>query len=55
MNTSVPDPTTPDLRPYGLDAGKFVVPNDFDDPLAEEILKEFEGVTPSALDDIGRS
>jgi antitoxin (DNA-binding transcriptional repressor) of toxin-antitoxin stability system len=30
-------------RPYGLCAGEFTVPDDFDDPLPEEILKEFEG------------
>ena len=32
------------LRPYGLYKGKFVVPDDFDDPLPETILREFEGV-----------
>lgn len=31
------------LRPYGLAAGQFVVPDDFDAPLPEEILAEFEG------------
>ena len=31
------------LRPFGLCAGEFTVPDDFDDPLPEEILKEFEG------------
>ena len=30
-------------RPFGLCAGQFTVPPDFDQPLAEEILKEFEG------------
>jgi antitoxin (DNA-binding transcriptional repressor) of toxin-antitoxin stability system len=30
-------------RPYGLCAGQFVVPDDFDAPLPEEILREFEG------------
>lgn len=30
-------------RPFGLCAGEFKVPDDFDDPLPEEILKEFEG------------
>ena len=29
-------------RPYGLCAGQFEVPNDFNDPLPEEILKQFE-------------
>ena len=31
------------LRPFGLCAGRFTVPNDFDAPLPEDILKEFEG------------
>lgn len=30
-------------RPDGLAAGLFVVPDDFDDPLPEEILRDFEG------------
>ena len=30
------------LRPFGLCAGDFVVPDDFDAPLPEEILQEFE-------------
>jgi antitoxin (DNA-binding transcriptional repressor) of toxin-antitoxin stability system len=30
-------------RPFGLCAGEFVVPSDFDRPLPEDILKEFEG------------
>jgi antitoxin (DNA-binding transcriptional repressor) of toxin-antitoxin stability system len=30
-------------RPYGLCAGQFAVPADFDEPLPEEIIKEFEG------------
>ncbi len=30
-------------RPFGLCAGEFVVPDDFDDPLPEEILSAFEG------------
>lgn len=30
-------------RPYGLAKGDFIVPDDFDDPLPEEILKGFEG------------
>ncbi|MCB8943337.1 MAG: DUF2281 domain-containing protein [Ardenticatenaceae bacterium] len=32
-----------ELRPYGLAAGEFVVPDDFDDPLPEEIIAAFEG------------
>lgn len=31
-------------RPFGLCKGEFAVPADFDRPLPEEILKEFEGV-----------
>ena len=30
-------------RPYGLCAGQFTVPADFDHPLPESILQEFEG------------
>jgi antitoxin (DNA-binding transcriptional repressor) of toxin-antitoxin stability system len=29
-------------RPFGLARGSFVVPDDFDDPLPEEVLKDFE-------------
>lgn len=31
------------LRPAGLCAGEFVVPDDFDEPLPEDILSWFEG------------
>jgi len=31
------------LRPFGLCAGEFTVPDDFDEPLPEEILNLFEG------------
>jgi antitoxin (DNA-binding transcriptional repressor) of toxin-antitoxin stability system len=30
-------------RPFGLAAGDFVVPDDFDDPLPDELLDAFEG------------
>lgn len=30
-------------RPFGLCAGEFTVPDDFDTPLPEAIIKEFEG------------
>ena len=30
-------------RPRGLCAGQFVVPDDFDAPLPEDILRDFEG------------
>jgi antitoxin (DNA-binding transcriptional repressor) of toxin-antitoxin stability system len=29
-------------RPFGLCAGEFAIPDDFDQPLPESILKEFE-------------
>ncbi|MDB9517184.1 type II toxin-antitoxin system Phd/YefM family antitoxin [Roseofilum reptotaenium CS-1145] len=32
-----------ELRPFGLCAGEFVVPDDFDAPLPEDILSAFEG------------
>ena len=34
---------TDELRPYGLCAGQFVVPDDFDNPLPDDILSAFEG------------
>ena len=30
------------LRPFGLSKGRFVVPDDFDEPLPEEVLAPFE-------------
>jgi len=30
-------------RPFGLARGEFVVPDDFDDPLPDEVLVDFEG------------
>ena len=30
-------------RPFGLCTGEFTVPDDFDEPLPEEILSAFEG------------
>jgi len=38
----IPSPR-PGPRPFGLCAGAFTVPDDFDAPLPEEILREFEG------------
>lgn len=35
--------TLDELRPFGLCAGEFTVPDDFNDPLPEEILRQFEG------------
>lgn len=34
--------TAKDLRPFGLSKGDFVVPEDFDAPLPEEVLANFE-------------
>ena len=45
-NQNSPKSVTPKnkkLRPFGLCAGEFVVPKDFDAPLPEEILNAFEG------------
>ena len=36
-----PPPTNP--CPFGLCAGEFLVPDDFDTPLPEDILDQFEG------------
>lgn len=36
-------PSSEQIRPYGLCAGEFIVPDDFDSPLPEEILNSFEG------------
>jgi hypothetical protein len=30
-------------RPFGLCTGEFTIPDDFDEPLPEEILSTFEG------------
>jgi len=32
-----------EMRPFGLAQGQFIVPDEFDDPLHEHILAEFEG------------
>ena len=36
------DPATQTKRPIGLVAGEFTVPDDFDAPLPENIVQEFE-------------
>jgi len=36
-----PAPAEP--RPFGLAKGEFVVPDDFDTPLPEDVLADFEG------------
>ncbi len=40
VRTAAPEATS---RPFGLCAGEFVVPDDFDAPLPDEILSLFEG------------
>jgi prevent-host-death family protein len=37
------DAAAKQLRPIGLCAGEFVVPNDFDAPLPDDVLNAFEG------------
>jgi hypothetical protein len=37
------EPEPAKLRPYGLCAGDFTVPDDFNEPLPEDILRQFEG------------
>src|SRR3982750_3468781 len=36
-------------RPFGLAAGEFTVPDDFDAPLPDEILQEWRGGKPKGL------
>jgi prevent-host-death family protein len=36
-------PKTQKLRPWGLAKGQFTVPDDFNDPLPEDLLDLFEG------------
>ena len=36
-------PPPPASRPFGLAAGTFTVPDDFDGPLPPDILRDFEG------------
>lgn len=37
------EPARSSSRPFGLCAGEFTIPDDFDDPLPEHVLREFEG------------
>jgi antitoxin (DNA-binding transcriptional repressor) of toxin-antitoxin stability system len=37
-------PSKAPLRPYALCAGEFQVPEDFDDPLPDEVIALFEGL-----------
>lgn len=32
-----------EFRPFALCAGEFIVPSDFNEPLPEDILRDFEG------------
>lgn len=34
---------TPQMRVPGIDEGRFIVPDDFDDPLPPDLLEAFEG------------
>jgi antitoxin (DNA-binding transcriptional repressor) of toxin-antitoxin stability system len=36
-------PSRREPRPFGLCAGEFAVPGDFDQPLPESVLEEFQG------------
>lgn len=38
----VSPPTVRTRRPFGLAAGQFVVPPEFDEPLPEDVLRSFE-------------
>ncbi len=40
--TVLDESDTAKLRPFGLGKGDFVVPDDFDAPLPEEVLASFE-------------
>ena len=42
-NSEAVSPSETTLRPFGLCAGEFIVPDDFDAPLPDDILAEFEG------------
>jgi len=37
------NPLSHALRPYGLCAGNFIVPEDFNQALPEDIIREYEG------------
>lgn len=40
----LPRSQTTGPRPFGLCAGEFEVPEDFDEPLPEDVLRDFEGL-----------
>lgn len=41
--TILPAPVLSASRPIGLAKGQFTVPDDFNDPLPEDVLRTFEG------------
>jgi hypothetical protein len=43
LRTDTSEPMPGEPRPFGLAKGEFVVPEDFNDPLPEEVLRDFEG------------
>lgn len=43
VEVTIRAPQPAERRPFGLCAGEFIVPDDFDNPLPEEILRDFEG------------
>ena len=43
IKPAIGEPGMGQPRPYGLCAGDFTVPGDFDDPLPEEVLRSYEG------------
>lgn len=45
----------PGVRPFGLAAGAFVVPDDFDAPLPEHVLREFHDTRAGCTDLRGRA
>jgi hypothetical protein len=40
--TVLDEPKDNNLRPFGLAEGQFIVPDDFDAPLPEDVLSSFE-------------
>jgi len=53
INPSI-KPDTLQQRPYGLCAGEFFVPDDFDEPLSDEIISQFEGKWNRWFDEVDR-
>ena len=44
-NPTITSDKTSEKRIPGIDQGRFVVPDDFDEPLPQELLQAFEGET----------